>query len=45
MVSSLHKEQQNNVIEWTNFPEHGNKTDIWGVVVLVLMKKIVNLLL
>lgn len=40
MVSSLHKEQQNNVvIEWTNFLEHGNKTDIWGVVLLVLRKK------
>lgn len=46
MVSSLHKEQQNNVvIEWTNFLEHGNKTDIWGVVLLVLRKKMVNLLL
>lgn len=43
MVSSLHKEQQNNVvIEWTNLLEHGNKTDIWGVVLLVPRKKIVT---
>lgn len=29
MVSSFHKEQQNNaMMEWTNFLEHGDKTDI-----------------